>query len=410
MDSINTMLANVNNIDYSSLEKLADGTYNKGEIDLHKGVFGKYSFEKVNNHVGSLASKNTVVRTAEQNLLTKAAVFKAIVTRFAKSYEQQQVERILDYGTDSSTFQETLESFKNPYIKEAYEFLMGDGAPLTRDEMRLLDNMLKDGAGELEEFPQGKEFKPAREFAYGEVSGRVRTLEALKRIKAGNYEGLATGVVENAKEWIKGLSVANISDVTKGRVTRVSANVLANSNFRTDPVDSVIGRYMPELYNSCTENVLKVSWPTENKTVDKAFILKMVRCISAGLEEKINSGWDAYARAVPEANRPKVRISKNKKNDAANLRPVTKDDIKATVLNMIDGVVDRIYFDSDVKGKGSIGGKVSASVQEAATAEMTDFEKSIYKSISGANRMDLDDDEYDISSESNVVDPFEDIG
>ena len=395
MDSINTMLANVNNIDYSSLEKLADGTYNKGEIDLHKGVFGRYSFEKVNNHVGSRADKNTVVRTAEQNLKTKAAVFKAIVTRFAGSAEQQLVDDILSYGRDSSKFQDTLESFKNPYIKEAYEFLMGDGAPLTRDEMRLLDNMLKDGNGDLEGFQPGQVFRPSREFAYGEVSGRVRTLAALKHVKAGNVEGLSDRVVENAKQWIKGLSVANISDVTKSRVIRVSTNVLANSNFRTNPVDSIIGKYMPELYNSCTENVLKVSWPTANKTVDKACILKMVRCISAGLEDKINAGWDAYARAVPEENRPKVRANKK---DVHSLRPVTKDDIKATVLSTIDGVIEKMYWDA--KGKGSLAGKVSLPVQDAANAEMNDFEKSIYKSLSGANRLELEESDIDLWSGS----------
>lgn len=409
MDSINTMLANVNNIDYSSLEKLADGTYNKGEIDLHKGIFGRYSFEKVNNHVGSRADKNTVVRTAEQNLKTKAAVFKAIVTRFAGSAEQQQVDDILSYGSDSSKFQDTLESFKNPYIKEAYKFLMGDGAPLTRDEMRLLDNMLKDGNGDLEGFQPGQVFRPSREFAAGEVSGRVRTLEALKHIKAENVEGLNGIVVEKANQWIKGLSVANISDVTKSRVMRVSTNVLANSNFRTNPVDSVIGRYMPDLYNSCTENVLKVSWPTANKTVDKACILKMVRCISAGLEDKINAGWDAYARAVPEADRPKVRKDKKlKKNNAANLRPVTKDDIKATVLSMIDGVVEKMY--RDAKGKGSLAGKVSLPVQDAANAEMNDFEKSIYKSLSRANRLELEESDIDLwnGSESNEDNSFGD--
>ena len=395
MDSINTMLANVNNIDYSSLEKLADGTYNKGEIDLHKGVFGRYSFEKVNNHVGSRADKNTVVRTAEQNLKTKAAVFKAIVTRFAGSAEQQQVDDILSYGIDSSKFQDTLESFKNPYIKEAYEFLMGDGAPLTRDEMRLLDNMLKDGNGDLEGFQPGQVFRPSREFAYGEVSGRVRTLEALKHVKAENTDGLSDRVVENAKQWIKGLSVANISDVTKSRVIRVSTNVLANSNFRTNPVDSVIGRYMPELYNSCTENVLKVSWPTANKTVDKACILKMVRCISAGLEDKINAGWDAYAHAVPEENRPKVRANKK---DVHSLRPVTKDDIRATVLSTIDGVIEKMY--RNAKGKGSLAGKVSLPVRDAANAEMNDFEKSIYKSLSGANRLELEESDIDLWSGS----------
>lgn len=405
MDSINTMLANVNNIDYSSLEKLADGTYNKGEIDLQKGIFGRYSFEKINNHVGSRADKNTVVRTAEQNLKTKAAVFKAIVTRFAGSAEQQQVDDILSYGIDSSKFQDTLESFKNPYIKEAYKFLMGDGAPLTRDEMRLLDNMLKDGNGDLEGFQPGQVFRPSREFAYGEVSGRVRTLEALKHVKAENTDGLSDRVVENAKQWIKGLSVANISDVTKSRVIRVSTNVLANSNFRTNPVDSVIGRYMPDLYNSCTENVLKVSWPTANKTVDKACILKMVRCISAGLEDKINAGWDAYARAVPEENRPKVRANKK---DVHSLRPVTKDDIRATVLSTIDGVVEKMF--RNAKGKGSLAGKVSLPVQDAANAEMNDFEKSIYKSLSGANRLELEESDIDLwtGSEPGEDDSFGD--
>ena len=406
MDSINTMLANVNNIDYSSLAKLADGTYNKGEIDLQKGIFGRYSFEKVNNHVGSRADKNTVVRTAEQNLRTKAAVFKAIVTRFAGSDEQQLVDDILSYGRDSSKFQDTLESFKNPYIKEAYEFLMGDGAPLTRDEMRLLDNMLKDGNGELEGFQPGQVFRPSREFADGEVAGRVKTLEALKHVKAGNVEGLNGLVVENAMRWVKGLSVANISDETKSRVTRVSTNVLANSNFRSNPVDSVIGKYMPDLYNSCTENVLKVSWPTANKTVDKAFILKMVRCISAGLEDKINAGWDAYARAVPEADRPKVRANKK---DVNSLRPVTKDDIKATILSMIDGVIGKMYWDA--KDKGSLAGKVSMSVQDAARADMTDFEKSIYKSLSGASRLELDESDVEDllnDSKSSVDDSFGD--
>ena len=369
-------LANVSSIDYSNLESLSNGTYNKGEITLHRGIFGGYSFEKVNNHVGSRADKNTVVRTADQNLQTKAAVFKAIVTRFAKSYEQRLVERVFDYSTASSTFREALASFSNPYIKESYAFLMGDGAPLTRDEMRLLDNMLKDGGREFDKIPKGMEFRPTREFAPGEVSGRMETLKALKRVKVGDVGGLSDDVVERAKEWIKGLSVANISNVTKSRVMDVSTNVLANTSSYVNPVDSVIVRYMPKLHNSCMENVLKVSWPTEGQTVDKKGILKIVRCITAGLDEKINTGWEAYEKAVPEEDRPMVRANGRSAN---NLRPVTKDDIKTSILSTIDHILRKM-------GKCNLASKVPMPVQDAALAEMNRFEKRIYESLSGLER------------------------
>lgn len=368
--------ANVSSIDYSSLESLSNGTYNKGEITLHKGIFGGYSFEKVNNHVGSRADKNTVVRTADQNRLTKAAVFKAIVTRFARSNEQELVEHVLDFSTDAEAFHDALDAFENPYIKVAYTFLMGDGAPLTRDEMRLLDNMLKDGGNELGTQQKGQGFRPARQITSGEVTGRMETLKALKRVKVGYVDGLSDDVVARAKEWIKGLSVTNISAVTKSRVTDVSTNVLANTDFGVYPVKPVIARYMPKLYNSCTENLLKVSWPTAKNTVDKAGVLEMVRCISAGLEDKINAGWAAYEQAVPEGSRPKIRANPK---DVKSLRPVTKDDIKAAILSKIDAAVEQKI--KETRGKGGLAGKVSMPVSDAAKSEMNDFEKSIYKSL-----------------------------
>ena len=82
--------------------------------------------------------------------------------------------------------------------------------------------------------------------------------------------------------------------------------------------------------------------------------------------------------------------------------------VSSIVPSTIDGVIEKMYWDA--KGKGSRAGKVSLPVQDAANAEMNDFEKSIYKSLSMANRLELDESDIDLwsGSESGDDDSFGD--
>lgn len=227
MGSINGLVGN-NSVSYSSLSSLADGTYNKGEIVFKKGFFG--GFEKVNNHVGLLSGRNTVVTTAEQNRVTNAAVFKAILTRFCGQNETAPVFGMskmeianeimnMDLVADRESIVEKLDKFVNPYIKEAFNFLLGgDRGPLTRDEMHMLDALLQ--KGESEQIARGS----------AQIDKDLAALENLRKVKLGE-----SGNFDQAKDWIKGLKVANalesirVRDVSINQITAQIAEQIKKS-------------------------------------------------------------------------------------------------------------------------------------------------------------------------------------
>ena len=351
-NSINNILGNVNNISYTSLAKLADGTYNKGEIDLQKGFFGSYSFEKINNHVGFYANKNTVVRTEQQNLMTKAAVFRAIVTQFAGTDEAAHVRGVLENDSDTNEFQEALDSFKNPYISKAYEFLMNDGAPLTRDEMRFLDHKLKEAHEFIGKRTEGVEVRPPE----NSLEDGVNTLKFLHQFKMGDSGNMDNNSITRAEAWVKGLQVGNASSEVLGRVRGTSANVIANgasSNKRIAAVEVFLAKNMPELYNACVEKARKAGFPSslteesirewapeldaESTLFDELRnqppakqrkvtenILKWVRGLTAGIEDLLNKEWQ--------------KLPPTKQDE------YSKDDIKARLCRMLAATVGHTFF------------------------------------------------------------------
>ena len=226
MDSINSLLGGAK-VNYSDLAKVANGTYNKGEIVFKKGFFG--GFGKVNNHVGALSGHNTVVTTAEQNRLTNAAVFKAILNEFggqsaAERAEKEVILGMNDFIDNRADIERRLDSFENPYIKEAFIFLMcGDGAPLSRDEMRYLDTALKNGGA-------------------NEVNDFKANLADLHAVKLGTAKGAQQ---ENGRARVRGLTVVMTRNAEAGhrsdkdvalsdRLEETTVNMLAhrpNNNF-----------------------------------------------------------------------------------------------------------------------------------------------------------------------------------
>lgn len=318
MPTINALLNGINNIDYSSLQKLSNGTYNKGEIDLKRGLFGKYSFDKINNHVGYYANENTEVRTEEQNRTTRAAVFKSILTRFAGRDEADRVQSVLGHETEDindGAMLDQLGGFHNPYIKEAYKFLLGDGgAALTRDEMRCLDSLLKGAEDEIKKDPH-------HQFSAGEVEYGVGVLNRLTDIKSGRsaYTG-------DMAQWIKGLSVTNLSETKEARVMGVSANVFANAGAaQMDEATRVMARYMPELYNACLENVMQITEGFGSRATSSD-ILKFMNTLLSGISDKIDKGWEVYSEK------------------AGTSRTVSKEDIKAKVREYIKDRVENLRF------------------------------------------------------------------
>ena len=222
MNSINGLVSG--SVDYSKLVDIADGKYNKGEITFKNGLLG--GFGKVNNHVGALSGSNTTVTTEKQNLLTRAAVLKAILTWFGDSETEKNdieflmnVDLDLDNYIDEENVRGKLSSLKNPFLADAFKFLIMDGnkeKPLSRDEMRLLIKMLQDGDDIVKQKNAGNtaNINETR-------NGYLAKLGALRDFKRG-----LSSDVESVKELLKGFSVENIDAVKKSRVSGVTVNAL----------------------------------------------------------------------------------------------------------------------------------------------------------------------------------------
>lgn len=229
-NSINSLISS--SVSYASLSKLANGTYNKGEITFKDGFLG--GFNKVNNHVGALSGFNTVVTTEAQNRVTNAAVFKAILTRFGGADRQDDVNAVMnmDLEDDKGEILEKLSEFKNPFIKEAFEFLLEDGGknPLSRDEMKKLDMLLKHGA------------------LLGQRSGGIyaktmaRGLNDLREFKAGRLDAEQSWRVKNS---VTGASTEK-GAVERSRANEVTANQIA-SRLRTRIDNESDGEYRSDM-------------------------------------------------------------------------------------------------------------------------------------------------------------------
>ena len=202
ISSINGILGG-SGANYDSLMGKASGVHNRGEIVFKKGYFG--GFGRINYHVGLFSGLNTVITTAEQNRTTKAAVFKAILDK----YDDVQADHggILNQDLDTEEGLNAISEYlqrdgKNPYLKEAFNFLLGgeNGSdPLSRDEMKMLDTLLKIGRGEHVALEEG-------------VDASVKALENLKCVKLDRVDGMGEADIKSALDWVQGLKVSNSED------------------------------------------------------------------------------------------------------------------------------------------------------------------------------------------------------
>ena len=297
--TINAMLGTAK-VSYSDLMKVANGTYNKGEIVFSKGLFG--GFSKINNHVGALSGRNTVVTTPEQNRLTNAAVFKAILAQYGgRGWSDHSIaEQILDEDLSAEGAIDRLERLErfvghwcgkddpeyedgNPYVKEAFKFLMrGDGAPLSRDEMKALDALLREHKSD------GKEA----------VKTNMKKLENLRRYKNGEISKMSNDEIASAEEWVQGLSVRNISREKENQVTAVTANRLAG-HWGDQNAVGAMHRYMPELCKSVDE-ILMRTIPRIVANPRGSDLSELIDKLNDEFSEKFGSGMLNYKSACPK--------------------------------------------------------------------------------------------------------------
>lgn len=270
--SINA-LTNSAKVSYDDLIENAWGKYNVGEIVFKGGKFGK-----VNNSVGKRAERNAVVTTKAQNRATNAAVFKALLQQYGdkdgvrqrnffdngKSLEEDSEVDTLNFDeileSDNETkIRRTLKTHSNRYLVEAYKFLLCDGNdanPLSRDELRLLDQLLRQGAGK----------KPEQADDSRTVKDNLNLLNDLRAIKSGTKEINMANVVigdneawgddTKAEWWIKGLHVANVSKDEQRRVIALTVNkraALSKAQRNAIRAERVFFEHMPRLVHVCEE-------------------------------------------------------------------------------------------------------------------------------------------------------------
>ena len=301
--SINSILNNAS-ADYKTLmAQVKAPKFNKGEIVFQNGSFGK-----INNHVEGKAGNNNVVTSRNQNLITNAAVFKAIITQYGNKECKKALT--MDFS-DKEGILEKLPGGKlygNPYIRKAFEYLLcGNNDPLSRDELLLLDSFLKKGADWVE-----------KEVAFGEsevesaIDRDMRLLNDLKDMKAGkkiiNLENLGkTG--DFAEKWITGLNVENSKDkdgLDKYSVVRAATpTVNMRAAAQTDnKARAFFFRRLPDLVNLCDERVLTVSPYRKNIGNDAEVVQRYMHELTAEMSAKLVAGIAKYNKAHPKMKNP----------------------------------------------------------------------------------------------------------
>ena len=229
MSTINSMTDSYK-VDFNSLRDVAKGTYNVGEIVIkrHEGK-GLITFDKINNHVYN-TDKNVENRLSVENKATNAAVFKAILEHYGRN--DDLVARVK--AADIENCEYLLDSFANPFIKKAFEFLitgdLKDGKPLSRDEMKLLFRMLDTVDKDIVS-ANNKLTKFALEDYHGDE--QMQLLRDVHTFKTtGQFSG---GRDRQIMAAIKGFRVTNANSSKRAAVTAVSgnqrgANAVADAN------------------------------------------------------------------------------------------------------------------------------------------------------------------------------------
>lgn len=170
---------------YNTLMATAGGAGDKGYIVFKKS--GPDSgFGKVGNLDNSKVGGN-VITSSEQNRLTKAAVFKAIVTQYGQGGCDGALNIDIENEEGKKAIRALLEKYTstkkgNPYIEQAFEYLLcEDDASLSSEEMRLLDQFLQKGDGSAKKRP-GK----------GDIESDMNKLKGLKVKNAPKEETVLT--------------------------------------------------------------------------------------------------------------------------------------------------------------------------------------------------------------------------
>ena len=215
--SINNTIGENATIDFNAIRDLSNGRFNMGEIVGEADKNGKFTFKSINSHVGCRHGRNNVRTTVEQNRATNMAVFKALLAHYAAETnrrneivqddaEVMSVDEVLarDISREGEMIEQELGHYQNPYIREAFRYLLLDGndkRPLSRDELHRLIELLE-GQGD------GKS-----------VEENISDLKGLRRFKQ-----YGDGADQNVFRLIKGLQVEGITNEHRARVLAASRN------------------------------------------------------------------------------------------------------------------------------------------------------------------------------------------
>lgn len=237
--SINQLVGS-GTIAFNDLQKITNGKYNMGEVQAVIGQ-DKIEFARVNNHIHRTGSNN-VVSTPEQNLKTNAAIFKAIATefgdggnvdalfardlstiKFAEEPVSNASSSVDESGEQSSEqsvgeqFEDLFDGFSNPYVKEAFKFLLTGGnqyRSVSRDEIHMLLQNLRSyansGPGDVQ---RGED----------EVKESMQKLNALREFKeTGSWKDKTVEDEHRQGEYLFGWNHA--IGVKATRLAKVSDN------------------------------------------------------------------------------------------------------------------------------------------------------------------------------------------
>ena len=304
MKSIDGILGARANISYSDLKSITNGTYNKGEVVLKKGFFGGYSFGKVNNHMTSVG-KNAVVTGDADNRKTNAAIFKAILTRFGKD-DADAAHELLSTDLDR-VGDKLLEKFGNPYIKEAFKYLLADrndNRPVSRDEVHVLLLRLK----EAERNSGYRE--PARVRKNMDDLAILRTFKVTGRIVDGTDTAVFNG--------LKGVVHADYGTKERTVLFAPTANQLGQTpcTRMEKTLDSVLTPdlrllrvFTPSLFNGLTKRLAAVAEKYRGReladfqTDDFALVKELVNKLTAGLSRELGDAVETLEARLAEFKR-----------------------------------------------------------------------------------------------------------
>lgn len=287
------------NVGYESLQDQLHGKYNAGEVTLKQGIFGGYSFSKVNNHVGALSGYNTVVTSRDQNRKVRLAAFKTLYAKFGgDDFETRfgeltmgKIMKLAKGGIGGEGITRLFEGVNNDYLKVAFFALLADsfGEAISRDELTMIDTLLQQKHDQGDMMVSDEELMAKRD-----------TLQQLHALKRANIVAPAAGQQPAAADrndplqWVRALHVANPDTDKQQRAYKATVNSLGEQM-------ALMAEFSQKLADRFAENVLKA--PTLGEVFSAKEMDNWLDTLADGMADEIvrfeNSVERADNGAVP---------------------------------------------------------------------------------------------------------------